>query len=186
MRKTRRVQNAGGYVQINVEWANTLREYEIGTVPMRVDVWATLEGLYEATDFGAYGFLIQDPKDNVATVSTGVVSLVDASDPMYQLRKRYTSAGSALTHDRKITRPKASEFLLYVNNVLEPTYTLDDDTGQIIIPSAPAASAVRWAAPFYVPVHFAEDAIDWTLVIAGPKDGRQMLGPSIVLREVRE
>jgi uncharacterized protein (TIGR02217 family) len=186
MRRTRRVQNGGGYMQVNVEWANTLRQYEIGSVPMRVDVWATLEGLYEATDFGAYGFLLQDPKDSSVTVANGVASLVDASDPMYQLRKRYTSAGSALYHDRRITRPRANNLSLFINGVAEMSYTLDDETGQIIIPSAPSASAISWSGSFYVPVHFERDDLDWTLAIAGAESSRYMLGPNVTLLEVRE
>jgi uncharacterized protein (TIGR02217 family) len=186
MRRNKRARNQGGYMQVNVGWTNTLRQYEFGTVPLSVSNWRTLEGLYEVTDAGAYGFLVLDPKDSVVPEAVGRATLYDASDPMYQLTKRYTAAGSVQTRDRTITRPKVGGFVLYVNGVIEPTYTLDETTGRVIIPSAPDAADVSWSGLHYVPVHFESDEIDWTLVIAGDAESRMMIGPNVVLTEVRE
>ena len=65
-------------------------------------------------------------------------------------------------------------------------YTLNVTTGIITIPSAPAASTVTWIGSIYVPVHFADDSIDWTLVAAGAYDARFLAGPSVMLKEIRE
>src|SRR2546428_5567926 len=35
--------------------------------------WQTIEGLHEVTAGGAYGFLIEDPKDSLVTVANGVL-----------------------------------------------------------------------------------------------------------------
>jgi len=184
MRKNARAQSQGGAMKINIVWSRTLRQYEFGTVPLPVQIWQTLEGLHEVTEGGAYGFLVQDPKDCTADDDTGKATLISGTD--YQLIKRYTSAGSAQFKDRTITRPKPVGFILKISGTPTGAYTLDDETGVIEIPAAPAASAVSWSGVFYVPVHFQSDTIDWDLVIAGAAEMRYAAGPSVVLEEVRE
>lgn len=49
-----------------------------------------------------------------------------------------------------------------------------------------ATEALTWSGSFYVPVHFANDEIDWEMVRTGPRDTRLMAGPSVTLQEVRE
>jgi len=118
MRKNERAMNQGGFASANVVWSRTLRQYELGTVPMLVSQWAAIEGLHEVTEGGAYGFLMQDPKDNTVAASEGVLMPIvegyesgtaglGAGVPTYQLSKRYTSAGSTRTKDRSITRPNS-------------------------------------------------------------------------------
>ena len=74
---------------------------------------ATIEGIHEVTEGGAYGFLLADPKDESATPATGRASLV--SRAIYQLAKRYTSIGSTCTKDRTITRPARRVAFLTLN-----------------------------------------------------------------------
>jgi uncharacterized protein (TIGR02217 family) len=113
-----RTTNQGGFSEAVPNWVQSLRQYDIGFVPMRVDVWQTLFGLFEATWGGAYGFLMEDPTDSFIPLANGVMmpfaqSLVGNGGagyglPTYYLGKRYTSIGSAVTSDRKITRPKGT------------------------------------------------------------------------------
>jgi uncharacterized protein (TIGR02217 family) len=108
-----------GSMQINVNWSRTLRQYEMGFVPMTVAQWQAIEGLHEVTDGGAYGFLMEDPKDNA--VDTGLLRPfttalvgnigVGYGVPVHKMYKRYTSAGSTRTKDRAITRPRATPVL---------------------------------------------------------------------------
>jgi len=187
MRANTRVQTSNGRQTINVNWARTLRQYEFGFVPLTLAQWATVEGLFEATDAGAYGMLLADPKDQAVTLLEGVATLV--SGTVYQLHKRYTAAGSTRTRDRKITRPLAAGFDIRVSGtpLTEGTqYTLDVATGQVIIPSTPAAADITWAGSFYVPVNFANDQIDWELVRGGLPDNRLAAGPTVTLQEVVE
>lgn len=118
MRKNSRASTQGGYMSANVLWSRTLRQYEIGYVPMLAAQWLAIEGLHEVTEGGAYGFLLQDPKDSRATDADGVLipfvagalagtSGVGYGVPVYKLHKRYTSAGSNRYKDRSVTRPRA-------------------------------------------------------------------------------
>lgn len=185
MRQNTRTQTQGGFESINVNWTKTLRQYEIGTVPMRIEQWRDIETLQEITEGGAFGFLLEDPKDN--TVIGGLVGPAADGSP-YQLYKRSTDARSGRYKDRAITRPKATGFGLQNSNgtAYVGSYTLDAATGKLTIPGAPAASALRWSGKFYVPVHFQDDFIDWDLVAPGAVDQRFLAGPSVVLIEVRE
>ena len=186
IRRNTRTQAQNGTMQVNVEWARTLRQYELGTVPLTVAQWQAIEGLHEVTEGGAFGFLMRDPKDHAALIADGVAAL--AGEASYQLHKRYTSAGSTRTKDRIITRPRAAGFAVKVAGVALPAedYTLDADTGLLSIPDAPAAEAISWSGEFLVPVHFLSDQIDWETVAIGPAEARLMAGPSVVLMEVLE
>ena len=184
MRKNARVPVDNGAESINIVWDQTLREFELGFKPMIVSAWQAIETLHEITEGGAFGFLMEDPKDR--QVTDGVVSSLTSTT--FQLYKRYLDAPSGRFKLRKITRPRASGFAPSISGVpIAPAnYTLNVTTGIITIPSAPAASAVTWTGSIYVPVHFADDNIDWTLVVAGAYDARFLAGPSVMLKEIRE
>ncbi|MBT2326131.1 DUF2460 domain-containing protein [Variovorax paradoxus] len=184
MRKNSRVPTDNGSESINVIWTQTLREFEIATVPLTVSQWREIENLHEVTDGGAYGFLLEDPKDNRAL--TGVMANV--STGVYQLYNRRTHAGSSRYKDRKITRPRALGFVPMISAApIDPAnYTLDVTTGRITIPAAPSAATLTWTGLFYTPVNFVDDFIDWSLVVPGAMDARFWAGPSVVLMEIRE
>lgn len=185
-RKNKRGVNVGGYVQVNVRRSRTLRSYTFGTVPLSLTVWRELEALFEVTDAGAYGFLLQDPTDCVVSRAYGRMIYHESSDFQYQLVERKGVSGGAVTHDRFITRPNASTFNLWVNGS-GVSYTLDDETGIVTIPSGPSLDDIEWAGRTYVPVHFESDDIDWDLVVAGANaEGRLFAGPSVTLMEIRE
>lgn len=187
IRNNTRVEAANGRQTISVNWARTLRQYEFGSVPLDLATWALIEGLFEVTEGGAYGMLLPDPKDQRADITQGVATLI--SGTTYQLHKRYTSAGSTRTKDRRITRPIAAGFDIKVSGTsltVGTQYTLNTTTGVVTIPSGPAAANITWAGRFYVPVHFASDEIDWDMVRSGPYETRLVAGPSVVLTEVRE
>lgn len=174
----------GGQQRVNINWARTLRQYDLGFIPMLPSVWQTIEGIFEVTEAGAYGFLLEDPKDCSATIATGKASLISGTN--YQLFKRYTSTGSTRTKDRNITRPFASGFAIFTSGTPIGTFTLDADTGVIAIPAGPSAATLTWSGRFYTPVHFAGDELDWELVRSGPPDQRLIAGRSVTLQEVRE
>lgn len=181
MRLNSRVGLNNGYESINVIWSRTLRQYEVGTVPMLVSQWQALEALHEITEGGAYGFLMQDPKD--CEVSGGVVLAIEGGG--YQLYKRYTDTGSGRTKDRIITRPMAQN-LVVTSNGTPVSYVLDVTTGRLTVAGSPDPATLRWSGRFYVPVHFMEDAIDWELVAPGAASQRLLAGPSVILQEIRE
>jgi uncharacterized protein (TIGR02217 family) len=181
MRRNDRVQTDSGAESINVAWTSTLRQFEIGIVPLRVDQWQALETLHEITEGGAYGFLMEDPKDSHVT-SGGVLSLVATG--IYQLIKRYTDPASGRTKDRRITRPKGA--ITVFQDGAPITASVDPSNGRVTIAGAPDASTLTWTGSFYLPVHFMDDAIDWELVAPGSYDARFAAGPSVILQEIRE
>lgn len=118
-RRNQRTENQAGFMTITRIWSRTLREYEAGIAPLTPEQWATLEGLHEVTDGGAYGMLMLDPKDSACTISQGRLqgfagsALVGSVGqgygvPVYRLFKRYSAYGTTRTHDRRITRPMAT------------------------------------------------------------------------------
>lgn len=123
IRNNTRTQGLNGNQKININWAKTLRQYELGIVPMSIQQWEAVEGLFEVTDAGAYGFLMQDPKDQQIDAAEGLLyPMIGASYvgtiglgygvPTMRIHKRYTSAGSTRTRDRAITRPIANTITL--------------------------------------------------------------------------
>jgi len=128
--------------------------------------------------------LIEDAADAGCSATTGEGKVILTAG-VYQLFKRYMAAGSTRFLDRKITRPKANVFL-YRNGVVMTTgYTLNTETGIVTI-TAPGADVFTWSGAFYVPVHFADDAMDWDLVRPGLFDDRLIAGPTVSLMEIRE
>lgn len=114
-RMNQRVSNQAGFASVNAAWVESLRRFELGVVPMSLDVWKEIEGLYEVTYGGVYGFLMADPKDSTVAVGEGMLQPYSAGNtgtlgygygiPTYRLSKRYTVAGSTRTRDRRIGRP---------------------------------------------------------------------------------
>jgi uncharacterized protein (TIGR02217 family) len=115
-RSNTRAVDGGGYPKVNINWSRSTREYEFGIVPMSIQAWREIESLFEATDGGAYGFLLQDPKDSIVSDTDGLLmpwsgtAAITGSTiglgygvPTYRLFRRYVNASR--TTDRLITRP---------------------------------------------------------------------------------
>jgi len=184
LRLNARVPTDNGFESINIIWTQTLRQYTLGLVPLPLAQWQAMETLHEITEGGAYGLLLQDPKDS--TVIDGVMTPVGPG--LYQLHKRYLHAASLRFKTRQLAGPESAGFVVTAGGVpLAPSsYTLDAGTGRLSIASAPAVSTLAWRGSFYVPVHFMYDVIDWDLVLSGPSEQRLVAGPSVVFQEIRE
>jgi len=279
-RQNIRVVNQGGYANATVVRDATIREYTIGIKAMAKARWDTIEGIWEVTDSGAYGFLIEDPKDSVVTegalqgymlgVEFGAPGFGNGG-PLYGLRQIKRPVAGSRFVDRVVTRPNGAPVMLrdvtpivvgaspgnvalsdapvYVTFVADSSqsvvsvtvgattqvelgsalsglavdgrlwlqdltgadaallnnqsheidsiagavYTLNTNTAGKTITAAGTGKkypqpdeALSWTGPFYVPVQFAEDFIEWSLVRPGDIDDRLFTGPSIPLIEVRE
>lgn len=283
MRSNTRVTTFNGQTQVNVNWNRTLRQYELGVIPMEIAQWAQIEAMHEVTEGGAFGMLLRDPKDDTVSATEGKLYAktegVNAGTigygygvPTYNTMKRYLVAGTSRYKDRFITRPistisvskdgspltaggGAGQFSV---NYDTGTVTINDDASAYLTsatvgattvitfsgPSFPAlfivggrlwlqgvtgtaatllnnkshaitnisgnditisvnttgltitaglalrypqpTSTLTWSGNFYVPVHFMDDSIDWSLVVPGNYDDRLVDGPTVVLQEVRE
>lgn len=149
MRNNTRTEARNGSINVNVNWSKTLRQYEIGTVPMLLTSWQAIEGLHEVTDGGAYGFLMEDPKDHNVATGEGLLypyttDLIGTNGlgyglPTYKLHKRYTSVGSTRVKDRAITRPRSP--IVIKRDASTVTPTVNYDTGLITF-SSDASQAI--------------------------------------------
>lgn len=282
-RNNTRRQSQAGYQNINVNWARTLRQYDLGFIPMLPAVWRSIEGIHEVTEGGAYGFLLTDPKDSTAAATEGLMYPTSSTTllgaiglgygvPTYRLYKRIAAVGTTRTKDRAITRPLLAGNVLKrdaatvvlgagagqaalnvdtgtvtfvadssstvtavtvgattvvtltaalsglaiggrlylagltgagaaalnglshaISNIASNVYTLTTvTTGLTITPAGSGykypqpTEALTWSGSFYVPVHFASDDLDWSLVAGGPAESRLIMGSGVVLQEVRE
>jgi uncharacterized protein (TIGR02217 family) len=184
---TRTPHGETGYMTVNAVSSQALREFELGTVPMRLEDWQRVQAFHEITLGGAYGFLIEDPADCVT--ATGAIVLMPAigsAPAYYQLVRRYIDPKSGRYSDRPITRPQLSTFQLLNSNgtAYTSTYTLDTTTGRITASADP--TTLTWSGRFHTPVHFQADDLDWDLIAPGGYDQRFVAGPSVILEEVRE
>lgn len=144
-----RVTTTSGEMQINVRWARTLRQYELGVVPLSPEQWAQIEALHEVTEGGAFGFLMQDPKDRATTAGEGYLQAFSSGlllgsvgygfgVPTYRLTKRYSVTGTSRYKDRLITRPKANPLVAKNGAALgygtgPGQFTVNENTGVVTI-----------------------------------------------------
>lgn len=184
-RTNSRVQHGEtGYMSINAVSSQGLREYELGTVPLAIKDWQTVQSFHEITLGGAFGFLLEDPSDCIVTGGAVVqVPAVGAASAYYQLVRRYVDPKSGRYSDRPITRPQVSSVAFANGGVPATGFTVDPLTGRV---TGGNPTTLQWSGRFYVPVHFQADDLDWDLVIAGGYDQRFVAGPSVVLQEIRE
>lgn len=142
LRRNARTENQGGYMSANIIWQNTLRQYELGIIPMLVAQWQALESVFEVTDGGAYGFLLQDPKDSSAAAGSPLQPYAAGGNvgaagvgfgvPVLRLARTYTVASRSKL--RRISRPKGAPVLRRggVVAVAGPgagQYAIDPNTG---------------------------------------------------------
>jgi uncharacterized protein (TIGR02217 family) len=183
-RRNQRVTTSSGQMAANVLWTQTLLQFDMSFIPLSHDDWQYVQQLHEVTEGGAFGFLMEDPKDSDVITGQGVVQSLTSTT--FQLYKRYLHAASGRYKDRKITRPRESTLAVLVSGS-PATYTVDDETGIVTIAAAPSAANVTWTGQFYVPVHFMDDSIDWEIVGSGQTaQARYVAGTNILLQEVRE
>jgi uncharacterized protein (TIGR02217 family) len=108
IRKNQRVSTANGFESINIVWDRTLREFDIATIPLQRGDWEYIESIHEITEGGAYGFLLEDPKDFHSTSTTAVTRttgvMASLGGGTYQLYKRYTNIASG---DTRTARSRA-------------------------------------------------------------------------------
>lgn len=118
MRLNDRSSNQGGYATVNAIRDVTLRLFNFGAKPMYIEFWKEVEGCYEVTDAGTYGFLVKDPKDQtfdgmgalqgyMAGVEFGSPGFGNGG-PLYGVRKGYKALSSSRVKYRPITRPNGA------------------------------------------------------------------------------
>lgn len=155
-------QLRSGMEHRNSRWANARRRFTTRYAKLPHDARDELLHLWMACEGMTYGFLLQDPSDPKAT-NQSLGNAPSGTTPV-QLVKTY-SYGSR-THTRTITRP-LSTAVVYQSGVAKAG-TVDTTTG-IFTPSTSwsAGSPLTWTGQFLVPVRFATDEPEWTVVADG-------------------
>lgn len=108
-----------GYASVNAVRDVTLREYLFGVKPMLLAFWAKVRAIWNITDSGAFGFLIQDPTNPAVTVDLsglqGYMSGVEFGTvgfgngcPTYGLRQLEKADGSPRVYAQAVTRLKGT------------------------------------------------------------------------------
>jgi hypothetical protein len=122
-RRNSRTEASNGKIAVNIVQAKTLREYGFDVAGLTADMVGEFQGLWEYTDAGAYGFLMEDPVDfTVATgqglmapYTTALVGTIGLGYgvPSYRLYRRYTALGvTGRTRDRRVEYPVAGPALM--------------------------------------------------------------------------
>lgn len=122
-RKNDRGMNQAGFAYANVVRDITMRTWQIAIEPLFVRQLQEVFAINEVTDYGAFGFLLEDPIDSTVTAAQGAligylagvqygVSGYGNGTPNYSLQKVYTARGSTRKRARDITRPKGTPAIL--------------------------------------------------------------------------
>jgi hypothetical protein len=132
---------------------------------------------------------VADVSANVSAITVGAATVVTLSAALS------LSVGgqlwlTGLTGTDAIT---VNNLVHQITAISGATYTLSTNTaGKSITASGQgqaypqSTDTLTWSGTFYVPVHFENDDMDWSLVKPGGQLDRLVLGPSILLEEIRE
>jgi uncharacterized protein (TIGR02217 family) len=142
-------------------------------------------------DTGTVTF-VADTSQAIETITTGATTALDfvdgtgmvsaiAVDGRVFITGVTGSAAEALNNKSHRVSSKST------NRLTIATGTLGlEATGGTAFKYPQPTDALAWNGEFYVPVHFANDEIDWEMLLGGADEGRIIAGNSVVLQEVRE
>jgi hypothetical protein len=83
-----------------------MREFDIATIPLQRGDWEYIESIHEITEGGAYGFLLEDPKDFHSTSTTAVTRTTGVM--AHSGAERTSSTSATRTSRRAATRTARS------------------------------------------------------------------------------
>ena len=150
------VVNAGGYESRNQNWSQARRKWTASHPPKNKADTDTLIAFFSAMVGRANGFRFKDWSDYSATASEGVFVLLTSTT--FQMYKSYTTG--ALTHSRKITKPKSGIVVTGGTGA-----SVDTTTGIVTVSSG---TPTAWAGEFDTPARFDSDEMRMQAVSAKP------------------
>ena len=188
-RRTEIVTLVNGFEERNSPWAHSRRRYDAGAGMRSLDDFAALIAFFEARRGQLHGFRWKDWADYKTCLPSQSVSAMDQEigvgdglTTVFQLRKTYTSGGSAYTRD--LVKPVAGSVKVAVAGVVQTLpaeFTVEEARGIVTLNLPPALGAVVTAGcEFDVPVRFDTDRISAS--IASFQAGE---GPAVPVIEVR-
>jgi uncharacterized protein (TIGR02217 family) len=167
-RRTEIVTLVNGFEERNSPWAHSRRRYDAGAGMRSLDDFAALIAFFEARRGQLHGFRWKDWADYKTCLPSQSVSAMDQEigvgdgiTTIFQLRKTYTSGGSAYTRD--LVKPVAGSVKVAVAGVVQTLpaeFTVEEVRGIVTLNLPPALGAVVTAGcEFDVPVRFDTDRI---------------------------
>ena len=188
-RRTEIVTLSNGFEERNSPWAGSRRRYDAGLGVRSLDDLAEVIAFFEARHGQLHAFRWKDWTDckscqpsNQVSAGDQRIGTGDGSRKAFTLSKRYSSGAQA--YDRAIAKPVDGTVVVAVAGstlTYGLEYSVDHQTGEVAIVTAPAAGAeVTAGYEFDVPVRFDTDRISTSL--AGFAAGDI---PSIPVVEVR-
>ena len=167
-RRTEIVTLVNGFEERNSPWAHSRRRYDAGAGMRSLDDFAALIAFFEARRGQLHGFRWKDWADYKTCLPSQSVSAMDQEigvgdglTTVFQLRKTYTSGGSAYTRD--LVKPVAGSVKVAVAGVVQALpagFTVEEARGIVTLNLPPALGAVVTAGcEFDVPVRFDTDRI---------------------------
>ena len=167
-RRTEIVTLVNGFEERNSPWAHSRRRYDAGAGMRSLDDFAALIAFFEARRGQLHGFRWKDWADYKTCLPSQSVSAMDQEigvgdglTTVFQLRKTYTSGGSAYTRD--LVKPVAGSVKVAVAGVVQTLpaeFTVEEVRGIVTLNLPPALGAVVTAGcEFDVPVRFDTDRI---------------------------
>ena len=167
-RRTEIVTLVNGFEERNSPWAHSRRRYDAGAGMRSLDDFAALIAFFEARRGQLHGFRWKDWADYKTCLPSQSVSALDQEigvgdglTTVFQLRKTYTSGGSAYTRD--LVKPVAGSVKVAVAGVVQTLpaeFTVEEARGIVTLNLPPALGAVVTAGcEFDVPVRFDTDRI---------------------------
>lgn len=157
---------ANGREQRNATRAQSRRRYDAGVgVKSLIDI-QTLITFFEARRGQLYGFRFYDPMDNASAenISTmdQIIGVGDGVTQSFHLVKTYEDISGSW--QRRITKPVAGSVRVAIDGNEISSFAVDEDTGTVSFPSAPAIGAVLTVGFAYdVPVRFDTDHLNTSL-----------------------
>ena len=167
-RRTEIVTLVNGFEERNSPWTHSRRRYDAGAGMRSLDDFAALIAFFEARRGQLHGFRWKDWADYKTCLPSQSVSAMDQEigvgdglTTVFQLRKTYTSGGSAYTRD--LVKPVAGSVKVAVAGVVQTLpaeFTVEEARGIVTLNLPPALGAVVTAGcEFDVPVRFDTDRI---------------------------
>jgi uncharacterized protein (TIGR02217 family) len=176
---------ASGHERRNSLWSDARLNFDVGAGIRSESELGELVAFFRARRGPARGFRLTDPFDHSSNGMTGTPTMLDQllgiGDGLrseFQLIKAYGPVEPQL---RPITRPRPDSLVVSVGGAATTAWTLEDKGVLRFLAAPPAGAEVRAGFLFDVPVRFAEDRLDISVVNFAAGEA-----PSIPLIEVRE
>ena len=168
-RRTEIVELTSGFEERNTPWADSRRNYDVGSGVRHPDSLAAVVDFFEARSGRLRGFRFKDWLDYKSCIPSGSTSetdqLLGAADGLttdFQLVKAYSSGGR--TWKRTIAKPVAGTVVVAVGGVIQSSgWSVDATTGVVTFDAAPTTGNVTAGFEFDVPCRFDTDVIQANL-----------------------